>query len=87
MLNFDSLTWTAPATCGFNTEAQRIFFPLQNKADVGGLKRNKLFLKNSSHEGKDREAFQDLRLFSGRGKSHHFHSTLHLTVPSLYSHV
>lgn len=60
-------------------------FLLKNKTDSGGQKRDKLFLKNSSHEGMDREAFQDLRLFSGRGKSHHFHSALQLTVPPLHS--
>lgn len=87
LLNFESLTWTGPVACGFNIGPQEefLFVLLQNKADVGGLKRDKLFLKNSSHEGIDRETFQDLRLFSGRGKSHNFHSTLQLTAPPLYS--
>lgn len=90
LLNFESLTWTGPATCGFHIGPHQefLFFDLlQNEADVEGLKRDKLFLKNSSREGIDREAFQDLRLFSGRGKSHHFHSTLQLTAPPLYSSV
>jgi len=66
---------------GIILKPRRTFVFLHNKIDVGGLKRKKLCLKNSSCEGEDREAFQHLSFYSGKGRSYHFHSRLQLTVP------
>ena len=80
-LVLNTLTEMFKLTMGIILKLRRTFVFLHNKIDVGGLKRKKLCLKTSSCEGEDRETFQDLSSFSGKGNSHHFRSTLQLTVP------
>lgn len=66
---------------GVILKPRRMFVFLPNEIGVGGLKRKKVHLKNSSCGGEDRETSQGLSSSSGKGGSRSFHRTSHPTVP------
>lgn len=69
-LVLNTLTQIFKLTLGVILKPRKTFVFLHEKFGVGGLKRKKLCLKNSSFEREDGETFQDLISFLGRQSLH-----------------